>query len=66
MKIVQAFNQQAREASASAEAVAIGSSRRPSGASSLRAIMTAIVIFLIFGAITMVIWQGAIDVAAGT
>ena len=27
--------------------------------------MTAIVIFLIFGAITMVIWQGAIDVAAG-
>src|SRR5437773_11458832 len=27
--------------------------------------MTAIVIFLIFGAITMVIWQGALEVAAG-
>ena len=27
--------------------------------------MTAIVIFLIFGAITLVIWHGAIDVAAG-
>jgi ATP-binding cassette subfamily B protein len=27
--------------------------------------MTAIVIFLIFGSITLVIWQGAIDVAAG-
>src|SRR5438045_590896 len=27
--------------------------------------MTSIVIFLLFGAITMIIWQGAIDVAAG-
>jgi ATP-binding cassette subfamily B protein len=27
--------------------------------------MTAIVIFLMFGAITLVIWQGAVDVAAG-
>src|SRR6185295_10119948 len=31
----------------------------------LRAIMTSIVIFLLFSAITMIIWQGAIDVAAG-
>ena len=31
----------------------------------LRAMMTAIVIALIFGAITMLIWQGAVDVAAG-
>ena len=31
----------------------------------LRALMTAIVIALIFSAITFVIWQGAIDVAAG-
>jgi ATP-binding cassette, subfamily B, bacterial len=31
----------------------------------LRAIMTAIVIFLLFGAIIWIIWQGAIDVAAG-
>src|SRR3569832_666320 len=27
--------------------------------------MTAIVIFLIFGSITMIIWQGAVEVAAG-
>jgi len=31
----------------------------------IRAIMTAMMIFLMIGAIVMVIWQGAIDVAAG-
>ena len=31
----------------------------------LRAIMTACAIFLMFGAITLIIWQGAVDVAAG-
>ena len=31
----------------------------------LRAVMTAIIIFLMFTAIILVIWQGAVDVAAG-
>ena len=31
----------------------------------LRAVMSAIVIALMFTAITLVIWQGAVDVAAG-
>jgi ATP-binding cassette subfamily B protein len=64
MKIVQAFNQQDREASrfgAAVERVFATARRRIL----LRAAMIAIVIFLMFGAITMVIWQGAIDVAGG-
>src|SRR3954454_8513134 len=64
MKIVQAFNQQGRETSRFTEAV----ERVFSTAKQrivLRAIMTSIVIFLLFSAITMIIWQGAIDVAAG-
>jgi ATP-binding cassette, subfamily B, bacterial len=64
MKIVQAFNQQGRETSRFAEAVervfATAKKRML-----LRAIMTAIAMFMIFGAITMVIWEGAIEVAAG-
>jgi ATP-binding cassette, subfamily B, bacterial len=64
MKIVQAFGQQGREASRFAEAVervfATAKKRIL-----LRALMTAIAMFLMFGAITMIIWQGAIDVAAG-
>ena len=64
MKIVQAFNQQGREASRFADAVerVFATAKRRM---LLRAIMTAIAIFIIFGAITVVIWQGAIDVAAG-
>ncbi|MGE0776656.1 MAG: ATP-binding cassette domain-containing protein, partial [Sphingomonadaceae bacterium] len=31
----------------------------------LRAIMTAIIIALVFGSVTMIMWQGALDVAAG-
>ena len=64
MKIVQAFGQQNRETSRFGDAVErvfAPAKRRLL----LRALMTAIVIFLMFGAITMVIWQGAIDVAAG-
>src|SRR3954469_3974299 len=64
MKIVQAFNQQGRETSRFAEAVervfATAKKRML-----LRAIMTAIAMFLIFGAITLVIWEGAVEVAAG-
>ncbi|MEO8454593.1 MAG: ABC transporter transmembrane domain-containing protein [Sphingomicrobium sp.] len=64
MKIVQAFNQQERERSRFAEAVerVFSTARRRI---LLRAIMTAIVISLMFGAITMIIWEGAIEVAAG-
>ena len=64
MKIVQAFNQQGRETSRFADAVerVFATAKRRI---LLRAIMTSIVIFLLFGAITMIIWQGAIDVAAG-
>jgi ATP-binding cassette subfamily B protein len=64
MKIVQAFNQQGREATRFADAVqrVFATAKRRIF---VRAVMTAIVIFLIFGAITLVIWQGAIEVAAG-
>jgi ATP-binding cassette subfamily B protein len=64
MKIVQAFGQEEREAGrfrAAVESVFDTARRRIA----LRALMTAIVIGLIFGAITMVMWQGAIDVQAG-
>jgi ATP-binding cassette subfamily B protein len=64
MKIVQAFNQQGREASRFTDAVSrvfVTAKRRIL----LRAAMTAIVIFLMFGAITLVIWEGATEVAAG-
>jgi len=64
MRIVQAFGQEEREAERFASTVGNGFAtalRRIS----MRAIMTAIAIFLIFGSITLVMWQGAIDVAAG-
>ena len=64
MKIVQAFGQQAREAerfTAATEAVFSTARKRIA----LRALMTFIVIALLFSAITFVIWQGAVDVAAG-
>ena len=64
MKIVQAFNQQGRETSRFADAVerVFGTAKRRI---LLRAMMTAIVIFLLFSSITWIIWQGALDVAAG-
>jgi ATP-binding cassette subfamily B protein len=64
MKIVQAFNQQPREASRFAEAVerVFATAKRRIA---LRALLTALIIFLMIGAIVMVIWQGAVDVAAG-
>ncbi len=64
MKIVQAFGQEAREGSrfaAAVEATFAAARRRIA----LRAIMTAIVIGLIFGSITCILWVGALDVAAG-
>jgi len=64
IRIVQAFNQEERERSRFADAVerVFGTAKRRIF---LRAIMTAIVIFLMLGSITLIIWQGAIDVAAG-
>jgi ATP-binding cassette subfamily B protein len=64
MKIVQAFNQQRRETSRFAEAVqrVFATAKRRI---LVRAIMTAIAIFIIFGAITLIIWEGAIEVSAG-
>ena len=64
MKIVQAFNQQGREAERFAQAtetVFSVAKRRIL----LRAILSAVVIALVFSSITFVIWQGAIDVSAG-
>ena len=64
MKIVQAFNQEARETTRFAEAVerVFSTAKRRM---LLRAVMTAIAMFLIFGAITLVIWEGAIEVSSG-
>ena len=64
MKIVQAFGQETREARRFSDVVgnAFSTSRRRIR---IRAFMTAIVIALIFGSITMVMWQGAVDVASG-
>jgi ATP-binding cassette, subfamily B, bacterial len=64
MKIVQAFGQQNREAGRFSAAVesAFNTARRRIV---LRAIMTATVIFLLFGSITLIMWQGALDVQAG-
>ena len=65
MKIVQAFGQEEREAARFTTAVEANfatAKRRIR----LRAVMTAIVIGLLFGAITTLLWYGAAGVAAGT
>ncbi|SNT06434.1 ABC transporter transmembrane domain-containing protein [Sphingopyxis indica] len=65
MKIVQAFGQEAREAdrfTTAVEANFATAKRRIR----LRAIITATVIGLLFGAITTLLWYGAAGVAAGT
>ncbi|MGE4431560.1 MAG: ABC transporter transmembrane domain-containing protein [Sphingobium sp.] len=64
MRVVQAFGQEGREAARFSGTVSAGFAtalRRIF----LRAVMTAVAIFLIFGSITLVMWLGAIDVAAG-
>jgi ATP-binding cassette subfamily B protein len=64
MKIVQAFGQEQRERGRFATAVeaAFGIAKRRIF---IRAIMTAVVIALIFGSITLVMKEGVTDVAAG-
>ena len=64
MRIVQAFGQETRESerfSGSVEATFATAKKRIR----LRAFMTAIVMALIFSAITMLLWKGAIDVIEG-
>lgn len=64
IRIVQAFTQERREATRFGNSVesAFDTARRRIR---LRSGMTALVIFLIFGAITLVLWQGALDVIEG-
>jgi ATP-binding cassette subfamily B protein len=64
MKVVQAFGQEDREIERFSNAVenTFSTAQRRIA---LRALMTAVVITLIFGSITAVMWQGALDVIAG-
>ena len=64
MKIVQAFGQEEREAArfgTVVDATFAAAKRRIA----LRAFMTALVIGLIFGSITLVLWEATVDVQAG-
>ena len=65
MKIVQGFNQEAREAARFADAVerSFTTARRRI---LLRAVMTGCAIAVIFGSITALMWRGALQVAEGT
>jgi ATP-binding cassette subfamily B protein len=65
LRIVQAFNQESREADRFAAAVerTFDTAKRRIW---IRSIMTAVVIFLIFGAITLLMWRGALGVASGS
>ena len=64
MKIVQAFNQEQREEERFGEAVerSLQTGRRRV---LIRAVMTALLITLIFGALTVLMWRGALLVASG-
>ncbi|MGL4541109.1 MAG: ABC transporter transmembrane domain-containing protein, partial [Polymorphobacter sp.] len=64
IRVVQAFTQEPREKARfrdAVEAVFVAAKRRIA----VRAGMTAVVISLIFGAIVMVLWQGALDYIGG-
>lgn len=64
MKVVQAFGQQEREQgrfAAAVERVFDTAKRRIL----LRAIMTSLIIFFIFGSITVLMWRGAVGVSTG-
>ncbi|MGE3693411.1 MAG: ABC transporter transmembrane domain-containing protein [Novosphingobium sp.] len=63
-KIVQAFNQEAREAQrfeGAVERTFTTAKRRIM----IRAIMTSVVMLLIFGSLTLLMWRGALSVASG-
>ncbi len=65
MKVVQAFNQQPRERDRFGSAVegAFDIARRRI---MIRSIMTAVLTILVFGAITLLLWRGAVMVTEGT
>jgi len=65
MKIVQAFGQEQRELARFGEKVE-ATFQTALRRISLRAVMTAIVILLVFGGITMLVWEGAVGVAEGS
>ncbi len=65
IRIVQAFTQERRETTRFGDAVEsafVTAKRRIR----IRAVMTALVITLVFGAIILVLWQGALDVITGS
>src|SRR5690606_39059260 len=64
VKVVQAFNQEGREGTRFIAAVerTFGTAKRRI---MIRAVMTALIMFLIFGSISMLMWQGALGVASG-
>ena len=65
LRIVQAFNQEPREAARFAETVEATFSiakRRIA----VRAIMTSVIMSLVFGGIAMLVWRGAVGFAHGT
>jgi ATP-binding cassette, subfamily B, bacterial len=64
-RIVQAFNQERRESERFAEAVerTFATAKRRI---MIRSVMTAVVMLLVFGAMTLLMWRGALGVAAGT
>jgi len=64
LRIVQAFNQEGREAERFGAAVE-RSFETAKRRITIRAVMTAVIMFLIFGSITGLMWRGAIDVANG-
>ncbi len=64
MKIVQAFTQEKRESARFSEAVE-DNFRMARKRFTVRAFMTATIMLVIFGAITLILWRGALDVEAG-
>ena len=64
MKIVQGFNQETRESALFAEAVEATFSTAKRRIM-LRAVMTALFITVVFGAVTGLMWNGALSVASG-
>ncbi|MFT8736910.1 MAG: ABC transporter transmembrane domain-containing protein [Zymomonas mobilis] len=64
MKIVQAFGQEERESDRFGQAVHL-TFETARKRITLRSFMTALVILLVFTAIILIMWRGALDVAAG-
>jgi ATP-binding cassette subfamily B protein len=64
LRVVQAFNQEKREGERFGGAVerTFDTARKRI---MIRAVMTGVIMFLIFGSITLLMWRGAIDVANG-